>query len=190
LDAAVQEGFSRRLARLAPWIGATMLAVGIGAVLITFYGNTADTSAPPAAPAERPRAAEESPGKRVKLSRETTTVAARFIKTAVARQNLAEGWRLAHPELRLGNTRREWLRGTSTVQPYPVDTAKPPPFKIDESFERRAMLRVVLSPRPGAGDFKPQIFFIGLKAVGRGEQKRWLVNYWAPYAAQSVPLAE
>ncbi len=166
-----------------------MLVVGLGAFLITFYGNTADTTAPPPPPAERP-AAQESPGKPVKLSKETTTVAARFIKTAVAREGLAEAWRLAHPELRVGNTRREWMRGTSTVQPYPVDFSKPPPFKIDESFERRAMLRVVLTPSRDAKEFKPQIFFIGLKAVGRGDGKRWLVNYWAPYSTVRVPVAD
>ena len=39
-----------------------------------------------------------------------------------------------------------------------------------------------------AAKVKPQIFYIGLKKVGKG-RSRWLVNYWVPRAAPAVPTA-
>jgi hypothetical protein len=32
-----------------------------------------------------------------------------------------------------------------------------------------------------------QIFYVGLKAVGKGKDKKWLVNYFQPRAIIAVP---
>jgi hypothetical protein len=178
----------RNLYRWAPYIGGSVLVVGVAAFLITFYGNTAETSPPPI---QRTGPADlgDQPGKVVKVSSDVQKTAARFIKTAVARKDLATGWKITHPDLRSGTSYKEWMRGTSTVIPYPVDTRVPPAFRVDESYERRAELEVILSPKKGSG-VKSQIFFIGLKAVGNGQKKHWLVYYWAPRSVAPVQQAD
>jgi hypothetical protein len=171
----------RNLVRWAPWLGGLILAVGVGAVLITFFRNTADTS-PPALQTTTPY--RDGPdGKKVPISPAVQLTAARFIKTAVARRNLAAGWKITHPELRAGTTYKEWLQGSSSVVPYPVDLRVAPAFRADESFARRAELEVILAAKPGSGE-KSRLFFIGLKAKGQGAKKHWLVYYWG---ARSIP---
>jgi hypothetical protein len=165
----------RNLVRWSPWLGGLLLAIGAGAVLITFFGNTADTSAPLLQTTTPYR--ETPDGKKVPISQAVQLTAARFIKTAVARRNLAAGWKVTAPELRAGTTFKEWLRGTSSVAPFPVDLRVAPAFRVDESYERRAELEVFLTPRPGSGE-QPKLFFIGLKANGLGAKKHWLVYYW------------
>jgi hypothetical protein len=178
----------RTLYRWAPWIGGLVLAVGVLSFLIVFYGNTADTS-PPETQRTGPADLGDQPGKKVKVSPAVQKTAAQFIKTAVARKNLATGWKLTHPDLRSGTTYKEWMHGTSTVIPYPVDTRIAPAFRVDESYQRRAELEVILEPKSGSG-VKPQIFFIGLKAVGKGANKHWLVYYWAPRSVNPLPQAD
>ncbi|MFN2472263.1 MAG: hypothetical protein ABR583_15020 [Gaiellaceae bacterium] len=170
----------RTLYRWAPWVGGGMLVVGVSAFLFAFYGNTADKSEPETQ-LEGPALLGDQAGRRVKSAApEIQKTAAQFIKNAVAGQNRRAGWKLIHPELRGDITFKQWLRGESYVIPYPADLRQPPPFRVDEVYEKRAELEVVLSPRPGANVKKPQIFFIGLKKVGKGANERWLVYYWAP----------
>jgi hypothetical protein len=45
---------------------------------------------------------------------------ARFIGTAVARQDLASSWDVSGPSLRAGMTREEWSSGDIPVTPYPA----------------------------------------------------------------------
>ncbi|MBD0348098.1 MAG: hypothetical protein ICV59_03015 [Thermoleophilia bacterium] len=183
---SAQTFWSRRtLYRWAPYVAGSVLAVGVVAFLVAFYGNTAPDSTPEIQ-RTGPAIVDEPTGKKAPVSRGVQAVAARFIKTAVARRNLDVGWKLTHPELRAGTTYKEWLRGESTVVPYPVDLGAAPPFRVDESYERRVELEVVLTPRKGSG-VKSQIFFIGLKAVGQRKNKRWLVYYWAPRSTPPIP---
>ena len=125
-----------------------------------------------------------TPRKQIPLDKEARRVAGRFILTAVARENLAESYELAHPELRQGLTRREWLTGNIPVVYYPAKAIETATFKVDESYADEAILEVALLPKESA-KVKPQIFFIGLKKAGN----RWRVNYWVPRAAPAVPSA-
>jgi hypothetical protein len=187
MSAPVARLSRRNLVRRSPWLGGLVLAIGAGALLLAFAGNTADDS-PPLLQTTTPYRASPD-GRPVPISRDVQLTAATFIKTAVARKNLGEGWKVTHPELRAGTTYREWLQGTSSVVPFPVDLRVAPAFRVDESYERRAELEVILEPKAGSG-VKPQIFFIGLKAVGNGAKKHWLVYYWAPRSVNPLPQAD
>ena len=181
--------YSRRnLYKWAPYVGGTVLVVGVSAFLLTFFNNPPSTE--PETKVRGPVDVGVQTGQRVKLSPEVQRVASRFIRTAVARRNLKAGWKLTHPELRSCGTYKEWIRGTSCVVYYPVDFSQPPPFRVDESYARRAELEVVLTPRRGSGVTKPQLFFIGLKKVGTGKNGRWLVYYWQPRSIPIVPKSE
>ena len=158
-----------------------VLVAGVVAFTVAYFGDTGTSQ-------ETPLSSEPAqvftPRKQVPLDKEARRVAGRFILTAVARENLAESYELAHPELRQGMTKREWLTGNIPVVYYPAKAIETATFKVDESYPTEAILEVALLPKESA-KVKPQIFFIGLKKAG----SNWRVNYWVPRAAPAVPNA-
>ena len=102
--------------------------------------------------------------------------AARFVDTAVQRVRLDEAWELAGPQLRQGMTRAEWRKGNIPVVPYPVDAAR---WKLDYSYADEVGLQVYVLPKRGQ-ELRPMIFMMSLTAVGRGDERRWLVDSWTP----------
>jgi hypothetical protein len=167
--------------RTATFFSGLLLVAGLVAVAVAWIGDTGTSQETPLS-----RAAAEvfTPRKQVPLDAAARKVAGRFILTAVARQDLAASYELAHAELRQGMTRREWLTGNIPVVYYPAKAIEAATFKVDESYADEAILEVALLPKDSA-QVKPQIFYIGLKKTG----SRWQVYYWVPRAAPAVPNA-
>jgi hypothetical protein len=156
-----------------------LLVAGVVAVTVAWVGDTGTSQ-------ERPVSEEPAqvftPRKQVPLEPEARRVAGRFILTAVARRDLGESYGLAHPELRQGLTRREWLTGDIPVVYFPVAEIDGATFKVDESYADEAILQVALLPK-ASSKLQPQVFYIGLKK----NEGRWLVHYWVPRGAPPVP---
>ena len=92
-----------RVRRFAPWIAGLLLAAGIATAVVTFVPsrNAAPqvlSQTPPKVPVKQ---------KSVPLEGAAKDVARLFIKSAVARTNLAAAWKIAGPNLRGGLTYRE-----------------------------------------------------------------------------------
>ena len=172
-------------ARFRRRVGWALVGVGVLAGVALVLVVAPDTDAPPqrfsTVPAQVPERQVKAP-----LPQEARRVAVRFIQTAVARVNLEEAWTLVGPNLRGGLTRKEWLTGNNPVVPYPIDQLEVAPYKVDESYERSALLEVALLPRTGAG-VRAQVFFLGLVKVGTGKNARWVVDNWVPRAAAVTP---
>ena len=115
-------------------------------------------------------------------------VAGEFILAAAGREDLAKAWKLTHPELRAqcGCTYKQWLNGNIPVQYYPSDDISTASFEIGEITPKEVFLRVLLLPKK-TSTVKPQVFDIGLKAMGTGAKKTWLVNYWNAKVSIPVP---
>jgi hypothetical protein len=115
-------------------------------------------------------------------------IAGQFILAAAGREDLAKAWKLTHPELRAqcGCTYKEWLTGNIPIQYYPSRDIKTAAYEVDEVTPREVWLRVLLLPKETSG-VKPQAFDIGLKAVGKGAKKAWLVSYWNAKVGIQVP---
>jgi hypothetical protein len=158
-----------------------ILVAGVVAFGVTWIGDTGTSQE---APLSNEPAQVFTPRRQVPLDTEARKVAGRFILTAVARANLAASYELAHPELRQGLTKREWLTGDIPVVYYPAQAIETATFKVDESYPDEAILEVALLPKDPER-VKPQIFYIGLKKSG----SRWQVYYWVPRAAAAVPSA-
>lgn len=158
-----------------------VLVAGAVAFIVAYIGNTGTSQE---TPLSNQPAQVFTPRKQVPLAEEARRVAGRFILTAVARENLGESYDLAHPELRQGLSREEWLTGNIPVVYYPAKAIETATFKVDESYPGEAILEVALLPKDSA-KVKPQIFFIGLKKAGNS----WRVHYWVPRAAPAVPSA-
>jgi hypothetical protein len=172
---------SARTHRQVWLLAGLVLTAGVVAFAVAYFGDTGTSQE---MPLSKTPAQVFTPRKQVPLDKEARRVAGRFILTAVARENLGESYDLAHPDLRQGLTKGEWLTGNIPVVYYPAKAIETATFKVDESYPDEAILEVALLPKETA-KVKPQIFFIGLKKAGT----RWRVNYWVPRAAPAVPSA-
>jgi hypothetical protein len=170
---------SRRVNRWLPWIAGAVLAAGVIAFLVTYFGNTADskeTFTP-----GKPQTFQ--PQRTVPLPRGARVVAAKFISTAVARRNLDQAWPLATANVRGGLTYKEWLSGDIRVPALgaPIQTAAI--TKILASHPREAEINVVVIPKPNKSGVKTTLFFVVLKKVG----SRWMVDYCQAQASPGAP---
>ena len=175
--------FTRRgLVRWLPWASAAVFIAGLVSVTIVFFGNTAKplpevkTPKLPPAPVERVQ-------KKVPLDPKAREVAGKFILTAVSRENLRAAWPLAGPEIRQGMTLKEWLKGDIAVPYYPAHAIDKAPMRIDESYADEAQISVQLLPKDGV-DVRPAQFTIVLRALGKGKNRRWVVDY---FLADTLP---
>lgn len=97
----------------------------------------------------------------------------RFVKDVVLRRDLADGWKIAGPDLRGGTTRAAWVAGTGvTVEPFPAQGDD-----FHDAWTGRlvspteAQLTVILHPKPGSG-YDQTAANVDVRKV-RG---RWLVD--------------
>ncbi len=168
----------RRRRRFA--FGAILAAAGLTiALLIVFERNTSPakdaklTNEPVAFP-QIPKRAKHTHAENVRA----LTVAAEFVRTAVARQHPERGWDVASPTMKGGDSRETWTGKDPAipVPPYPVRLVK---WKPDYSYKNAIGLQVALFPKPKT-PYKPMVFFIDLKRYGQGKNGHWLVESWSP----------
>jgi hypothetical protein len=169
------------------WISVMVLIAGVVAFATArLSGGTETSSVAVSLPDELPAPAPAPPAS--KVPKEARLVAGEFILAAAGREDLAKAWKIAHPDLKAqcGCTYKQWLTGNIPVQPYPVGEIDEATFAVDELSANRVVLQVALLPKAGS-TVKAQTFFIGLKATGKGKNRHWLVDYWAPLSAVPVP---
>jgi hypothetical protein len=183
---------SQNFQRVFLWLSVLILVAG----LVAFFGLRDDGSgggagaqpaanAPPATPAD-PFATETASVEDV--PRAARVAAGEFILAAAGREDLPKAWRLSHPDLKAqcACSYKEWLTGNIPVQYYPVGDLDLATFAVQEARPNYVVLHVALLPEEKS-DVKPQSFFIGVRPHGKGEKKKWLVDYFAPYASIPVP---
>ena len=179
-----RKGLGPRLERYAPWLAALVLVVGVAAAIVKFAPNRNP------APEVLSKNAAAAPVKQktVPLSQEAAATVFRFVKTAVARQDLAAAWKLSGPNVRGGLTYKEWLKGDIPVVPYPIDPYHfAPRMKIDYSYKNDAMLELALLPKAGSG-VRPQYFIVETKRLPGADGKlHWVVTNWVPRTSLAVP---
>jgi hypothetical protein len=170
--------------RLITWGGAATVVAAIVFSMIhwsntgTNYDIAADRSEP-APPPPGPRPARFTPAVR----KEVLRTAARFLQTAVVREHVEDSWELTAPSLKAGYTRKTWATQDIPVPPYPVDVAK---WDVDYSWEGVVGLKVALFPKKGE-EVPAAVFDMQLRAFGKGDDRRWLVDSWTPTSYTGVP---
>lgn len=168
---------SYRFRRRLLWAGLSVVAVGVATAVSIVFWNTGPlrterfsggTAQIYTAPASAKLTPEEQ--------REIVQIAKRFVATAVTRDDPASAFELAGPSLRNGTTKAGWATGEIPVVPFPVDSAR---WRVDYSVEGEVGLEVYAWPKPDAG-LRPTLFLMSLVAVGRGDERHWLVDAWVP----------
>lgn len=172
---------SPRFIRKLSWVSGFVLLAGVIAFSIAYFGDSARKTDVRAATNE-PAPIKTEPT--VPLDPKARTVAGRFVVTAVTRQDLKTAWSLTHPDLKSGFSLKQWLSGNIPVVFYPASSIEGASFKVEESHPREVVLDLLILPKKGAVE-GPQAFFVGLKAVGKGKTKRWLVYTFIPHGGPS-----
>jgi hypothetical protein len=177
---------SPRRRRRAAWAtGILALVAGLVAVGV-HWPNTAD-KVPSVLSPGKPQVYHEP--KAIKLTQrsraQALTTAANFVKTAVARQDVARSWVLVSPALKEGFTREQWGQGEIPVVPYPVAQAR---WKLDYSYADALGLQVLLYPESGSG-MRPNLFLMELKPAGDAKHRRWVVDSFTPSGVANPALA-
>lgn len=122
-----------------------------------------------------------------RMRREVDATVDEFVRAAVLRRDPARAWALAAPELRVGVTRADWMRGELPVFPYPADP-KRTAWDLDYADEVEVALNVTLVPRRGVRE-PPEVFGVSLEPARRDNGRRWLVATWFPRGTVSQPEA-
>ena len=176
---------SPRVVRRLSWVSGFVLVAGVIAFSITYFGDKAEKVDVRASGPIKPPPPEPPT---VPLDQVARRVAGQFVVTAVTRQDLKTAWKITHPDLKAGYSYKQWLTGSIPVPFYPAKSIDAANFKVDESYPNQAVLDLLILPKRGSGE-RVQAFFVGLKAVGKGKAKRWLVTYFLPHGgpAHSVP---
>jgi hypothetical protein len=163
-----------------PWVLVVLVVGAVVAVVGIKYSNTGTPSATPLT--NKPATDVSKVPKTVKLPGGATTVARRFIQTAVARKNLGAAYSMVTQQILQGQSLKSWKTGNIAVIPYPVSEIKYAPMKIDFSYPNEAQIEVAMLPKAGA-KVKAQLFIMDLvKRDGK-----WLVNSWVPSSSPPVP---
>jgi len=173
----------RRIQKALPYAAALVLVAGGIAFLIAFFGNTAHEATPKTPPGA---VVDNSVApKNVPVPDGAKTVAAKYITSAMTRQNLPLSWKLTHPSLKKGYTYKEWLTGNIPVQFFPRKAFAGASYKVQWSHPNDVMLDVYVFGKPAS---LGQAFFVELKPVTTDGKKKWLVSYVVPNGgAQNVP---
>ena len=175
---------NRTVNRWLPRVAGLVLVAGVIAFLIVHYSNTAKSVETPVS--NKPAAVPKQP-KGVPLDAGAKAVAAKFIHTAVVRKNLAEAYKISGPNIRQGQTLKQWMTGNIAVVPFPASDRAV--LDLRYSYKNQAEIEFGLFPRKGSGLTKAQSFIMDLKRIGPPGHKRWVVDYWAPFSVPQVPVA-
>ena len=115
-----------------------------------------------------------------------------FLGTAVAREHLDKSWTTIAPSMRRGYTAKEWANASALpVVPYLNLDLNTVQYYLDYASTKEILLEVGLSVRPeikGEARTRPVAFQLGLVPVGKGANKRWLVDYWMPRWTPPIPI--
>jgi len=169
--------------RALPWAAAILLLAGIVAALQAWAyhpSKSAETfsKAPVKDVSKLPKSGKLDPA--------VKTLARDFITSAVARKNLAHAYNLVGPEIKQGQTLKQWMSGNIAVVPYPAADIAVAPFRIDYAYPREALIEVMLLPKASA-KIRATDFYLGARKVGQGPTAHWVVTSWVPHVSPMVP---
>lgn len=189
---------SARFNRLLLLLSAAVLALGVGVLMFKIAGGSDKTSLNPD-PGFRPTLPtkdtplKNSQGVTIKkfeqLDPEVRSTIRTFLATAVARKDLARSWPVIAPSMKAGWTFAQWknAKALPNIVPYPVADVDKVNYYLDYASTKEILAEVALFADPKANQ-RSTLFRIGLSPVGKGAQRRWLVDYWFPLWTPPVPI--
>jgi hypothetical protein len=158
-------------------VAALLLVAGVVAYLQTRADHElAPTITPVQATQSKPEPTVKPGGK---LDPAAKNIAKLFIKSTLARENLAQAWDLATPDLRSAVTKKQWLNGELPIPPFPILNLETTGFDLVGTAPNKILLEILLVPKLNSG-YVPTRYFLSL--VRKGKTSPWRVSYFLPYA--------
>lgn len=171
---------SPRRRRRIYWGSGVLVAAGCALAIGLLYPNTGREEA--VFTPGKPQVTHQEPPA-TPLSKDDLTASEQtldhFVLTAVLRRNLDESYDLVTPQLRAGMKREEWLSGDIPVVPFPAKDFAFAKSRLRYSHGDLARYEVLIWARPHA-ETATTSFSMELRAVGKGQRRHWLVDYWEP----------
>jgi hypothetical protein len=178
---------SRRFNRWLLVIGGAVLAAGVIAILVTYFGNTGkkEPNAAPTGPAiATPKAQPNIP-----FPEDAWQATRKFLLTTLPRKNLVQSYAVTAPYLRGGFTLKQWKTGNLPVPYFPTGKIYKFNWKhTNYAHPRDAQINVILMPTASA-KIKPIYAQVGLAKIGHGSAAHWTVNYFGPLNGPPVPAS-
>ena len=192
---------SPRFNRMLLWFSALVLAAGVALVVTSLVGGS-DTQRKgpergfvPTLPKKQVQLtnAQGVPIRKfAQLDDKTRATIRTFLATAVARENLDRSWPVIAPSMKRGYTFQQWSNAKALpVVPYPYADVNRAQYYLNYASTKEILVEVGLSQKEeikGEARTRPVAFQLGLIPVGKGAQKRWLVDYWMPRWTPPIPI--
>lgn len=187
---------SERFNRAMFVLGGVVLLAGVIVLVFSFVGGSDNTSSSPQqgfhpSLPTRSTPLKNADGVTVKkfeqLEPEVRTTIRTFLATAVARKNLGASWAVIAPSLKAGYTYESWKNAKALpVIPFPIADVDQTTYYLDYAATNEILVDMGLTAKKSA-HLRPTRFRLGLVPVGKGSDKRWLVNYFMPLYTPPVP---
>lgn len=103
----------------------------------------------------------------------------RFVLSAVLRRHLERSYGLVTAQLRDGMKLAEWKKGSIPVAWFPAKDFAFAKSKLRYSYANFARYDVLIWARPHA-ETGSTSFSLEMRAVGKGQRRHWLVDYFQP----------
>jgi hypothetical protein len=188
---------SPKFNRLMLWLGAIVLAAGVLVLVSSLVGGTDQRREGnqkgfhPTLPAKQiplKTASGQTVTRYEQLGPQIRSALRTFLATAVPRKNLDKSWNVISPGMRKGYTRESWAHAKALpIVPYPVANPDRVNYYLDYASTEEILLDVGVYAKPSL-KVRSQQFRIGLVPVGKGANKRWLVDYWMPLWTPPLPV--
>jgi hypothetical protein len=187
---------SARFNRMLLWLGVVVFAAGALALVFKFAGGSDATSAAPdkgfhAKFQQAPHPLKNAQGETIKtfwqLDPAIRSTISTFLVTGVSRKDQGRAWDVVAPSVRKGYTHKSWTRANALpIIFYPVANVHKVQYFLDYASNQEILLEVGLfAPKRYA--MRPTTFQLGLVPVGKGADKKWLVDYFMPRWTPPLP---
>ena len=168
-------------------ISAAVFAIGVVAFVSVFVLRGTSNAFPDTISSQPAKLAQ--PEKTAPVTAEQVTLMRTFIKTAVARKQLAFAYTLVDPDLKGTMTLKQWETGTIPVIQYEAENVNTAEFIPIYHYQTQALFNVDLIP-VGHTQKRPELlFFIGMKRAGGSKTGKWLIDYWQPRWRPPIPAS-
>jgi hypothetical protein len=187
---------SARFNRYILWFGVLIFAAGALALVFKFAGGSDTTSAKPdkgfhATLPQNAHPLKNAQGVTIKtfwqLDPAVRSTIRKFLVTGVSRKDQGAAWSTVAPSVRKGYTYRSWKNANALpVIFYPVANIHQVQYYLDYASDQEILIEVGLFA-PKRYQMRATTFQLGLVPVGKGTDRKWLVDYFMPRWTPPVP---
>jgi hypothetical protein len=187
---------SARFNRYMLWLGVLIFAAGALALVFTFAGGSDTRADNPdkgfhATLPNKAHPLRNAQGVTIKtfwqLDPVVRSTIRTFLVTGVSRGDQGAAWDVVAPSVKAGYTYKRWKNANALpIIFYPVANIHRVQYYLDYASDQEILIEVGLVA-PKRYQLRATTFQLGLVPVGKGADKKWLVDYFMPRWTPQLP---